>query len=674
MPRQSGPISQYSSDITLSRLYKRFFKKPSAYSVFLLTSFLIFILVWGTIVIGKFYSLHSYVFDLGFTMERLWQPYHVISFSFYIYVFFSSGFQFVLSPIYFLHSLQAILIAQVLAIGSSCFPIYGIAKKKLESDFSALIISIAYLIYYPSSGILWFDVHFQAFFVPLFIFAYYFYIREHYKLATLLFILSGTTRFPYIVFPFMFSVFEMANIIFTSEKAKDHAKRNSVITIFVISSIFLACGVYFDLLIPQPSIILLSSTPIISRLESFILTFIFILGPVLFLPIFKFKWLILSLPLFVLGLYSGYSYYSYPLVVQVQYTSMIVPFVFIGAIEALASAHNDSKIVYKAKILIDIKKLIKRCSILNIKLSKWRQSLLVAILCVIFLGSIFYQPYSPLNDISSINYNLEQNIGLSTSNYNTMMSLIHLIPPNNPYVLFQNDMPEMLPRPSVDNLPFLFTTYLSNNITLGDVFNNTFPILTSSGHVQYTNVDYLIAYTQSKQYYLQFAPQESTLPQILSLMIASGKYGILGEANGFILMERGYHEIPRIYEPLLLNEPFNATNIKGGSTFHNLTTPVSSSTIVTLLPGNYSVTFYISVTTASALTNIYVGLGYNLGASQSRFFSVSGSYFKTANSPTSVSFNISVPNQESNTVFLVSASNFGGNITAYNVSLIQTSY
>ena len=645
------------------------------HSLILFCSFMVVIFAWSIIVLGRFYSLQASVFDLGFIMQRLWQPYHALYLSFALYIFFSSGFQFLISPLYFLHSFQSILIIQVFAIEISCFPLYSIAKKKLQSSLFALLISIAFLIYFPSSGILWFDVHLQAFFIPLFIFAYYLYTKNHYWWATLLFILSGTTRFPYMIFPFLFSIFALLEYFLFEEMNSIQAlKFKSMLVVLIISTIFIAAGAYFDLVLPQASIIEYNNTPFIFRLLPVFLTIIFILGPLVFIPILRFKWLIMSIPLFALGLYSGNSSYMYPMVLQLQYTSMIVPIVFIGLIEGLETSDPFSIETRASKEKFSSVGFLHILSIIRTRVVKRRKGVLVAILVLLVCGSFFYQPYSPLNETNNLTYSSIRDVSFNLSKYNTMMTMIHLIPTNDPYVLFQNDMPEMLPRPSIDNLPFLFTTYISNNISLGDVIANTFPIIGTNGQVEFSQVNYLIAYTQSPQYYLQFNSKESTLPQILSLMLSSGRYGVLAEDNGFILVERNYTGVPFIYKPLDIHSPFNSTNIAHGTTFHDLSTVRGSSAFVTLVPGNYSVTYYISVTNNSQLAHICGALGYSLGANLSESFNVSASYFKNINVPTAFSFNVTVPNQESYTVFDISASNFIGNITVYNVSLMQTSY
>ena len=641
-------------------------------------SFIIFVMSWSVIVLGKIYSLHSYVFDLGFIMQRLWQPFHILTLNFYLYVLFNSGFQFVLSPLYFFDSLPLLLLAQVFAIGVSCFPLFGIAKKLLNNNFSALVVSIGFLTYFPSSGILWFDVHIQAFFIPLFIFAYYFFVNERYGLASIFFILSGMVRYPYIIFPMLFSMFELSNwLVIETTETNDKRRMKFDILILAVSIFLLIGGMYFVDSVPTQLSHTTPSADTWNRLFPVFLTFLITLGPLLFLPVLKIKWLTMSLPFFVLGLGSNDPYFVYPYVLQVQYTSMIVPIAFIGTIEAISSNRilsADPNIKKSGRKLVQILAPYYRFRGI---LAQRKTIISALILSIILIGSIFYQPYSPLNSFTEVNYHFNKNVSFNTGNYDTLMALISLIPKTDPYVLYQNDMPEMLPRPAEAGLSIVFTSYLSSNITIQDVLDNTFPVISNVRDLpsdQFVKIDYLLAYTQSSQYYLEFAPGESTMYQILSLMITSGKYGILAEASGFILIKRDYQGVPKIYSPLILERHFNPTSPNGAMTFHDLSAPRGSSTFVTLVPGNYTVTYYISISNNSNLSIIHGGLGYNLGAEVSQTFNVPGSYFKKVNVETTVTFNVSVPNEETYTVFIISGTNFVGNLTVYKVQIAQTSF
>ena len=560
---------------------------------FLLTIvlFVVFVFIWTTIVLGKFYSLHSSVFDLGFVMQRLWQVYNIHSGIFVGNVLSSAAFQFVLSPLYFFHSYQLLLVVQVIAFGSTAFPLYGITMERTRDSRTALTISAAFLFYFPSAGILWFDVHFQAFFVPLFVFAYYFYIRNRYIASTALFLISGTVRFPYMVFPFMFAFFELwqclqTRVAFTSKRFAMNA------LVAVLSAVFLAFGYHYSL-IPGNSPITFLPTPYWQRILLELLTFGVIMAPLLFLPLFSPRWLIMTGPFFLLGLYTGSLKYVYPGLMTEQYSSMVLPIVFIGTIETLAKfkGRKDDSRARRWFSNFPVAGHLR-------KVSKGRKvSIAFLILVIMVAGSIFYAPYGPVNSYVYPSYSLSKNVNFNTSNYRTLMSIVSLIPRNNPYVLFENDMPEFLPRPPPPGtvIPFLFTTFLSSNISLGDVINNSFPILPEFYHTSdHTPVDYLVVNLASSQYKLRFAQNEATLPQIMNLMFLSGKYGILAEDGSFIALARGYSAPPKLFVPLITGLYISASGDSASrlpDEYDAGLNPSPSSMI--LPPGRYNITCYL---------------------------------------------------------------------------------
>ena len=541
--------------------------------------FFTFVILWGTIVLGKFYSLHSYVFDLGFVMQRLWQVYTIQSATFAANVFFSAGFQFVLSPLYFFHSFQLLLIFQVVAFGITVFPLYGIATELTQNNRFAMLISAAFLFYFPSAGILWFDVHFQAFFVPLFVFAYYFYLKGNYLLSLVFFILSGTVRFPYMVFPFMFAFLEIIQYLMHKNTSPFRVVKFNII-ILVISAIFIVFGFYFSL-IPGNSPILYSATPWGQRIALEFWTFLIILAPLLFFPILSPRWLAMTTPFFLLGIYTGSANYVFPALMSEQYTSMVLPMVFLGTIEAFAKRRK-----YGSESTTEnrqFKHFARQLNRLRLGPQNEKTLFAIAILVVMLSASMFYAPYGPGNQYVQPSYSFSQNVGFNLTNYNALMRIESLIPKNNPYVLFENDMPQFLPRPPPPNtsLPFLFSTYISASLTLQEVTNNSFPLIFGNPHVmEHTKVDYLVANTKSNQFGVQFNSKESTLPQIMSLMMKSGKYGILAEDKGFIALERDYHSPPRVFVPMEIRSSYCTTNPIGGTTFVNLNeTPQGSSSL-----------------------------------------------------------------------------------------------
>lgn len=502
----------------------------------LFLGFAIFEIIWGVIVISKYYSMNTNVFDLGFAMERLWQIYNIHSINFDIFIIFNSGIQFILSPLYFFHSFQLLLLFQVFMLGLAAFPLYGIALRLIRSKPIALLVSICYLSYFPSSGILWFDIHFQAFFVPLFIFGYYFYLREKYTISLLIFLLSGLVRFPYMIFPFAFALIEMI-VLFKGKRVSETKIRKFLILLMLFSIIFLIGGFYYSLL-PSNFPITYAGTSIKYRLFYELLTFMILFSPLLFLPLFSVRWAVLTIPFFTLGLYSGSTSYFFPFLFFEQYTSMVLPILFLGTIDTISKLRDcdlsdNRKGVKPINLRTQTKlKVIKRFD---------HRLIVIFLLIVVVSGAMVYSPAGPLNSYSTYTYSLAKNINYNQTNFHTLQEAEQLIPRDNPYVLFQNDMPQMLPRPSPPNtsIPFLFSIYISSNLSLQEVINNTFPLLFATANTsKYVPVDYLIAYEHSTQFYFQVAGNENTLPNIMHLMLKSGRYSEIFNKGGFVVLKR----------------------------------------------------------------------------------------------------------------------------------------
>ncbi|MEM0136833.1 MAG: DUF2079 domain-containing protein [Thermoplasmata archaeon] len=111
----------------------------------------------------------------------------------------------VIFPVFIPQSFPLILAFQAAFITAGIFPIYGIAKHYLKLNSAAMLIAISYLLYPYLSGMYWFDFHYQALFLTIFLIVYYLFIKTRYKSAFILLILAGLTRYPYIFFIILLS-------------------------------------------------------------------------------------------------------------------------------------------------------------------------------------------------------------------------------------------------------------------------------------------------------------------------------------------------------------------------------------------------------------------------------------------------------------------------------------
>ena len=210
--------------------------------------------------------------------------------------------------------------------------IYFIAKEKGLKSSESMLLSLAFFLYFPAYGIMWFDFHYQVFFMPLFVYAYLLYIRKNYAASTLLFFLSGIVRYPYSIFPTAFAFIELFLLFRNRQSEYDRKRMVSMALLLVLMVIWTVLGFLIlglSSTIPHNGVSQYTVTviPIWSRFYVILL----FLVPLLFLPVLRDRWIILTLPAFYLFLSSSYTWYAYPHVFQRQYAAGVAHFCFLGS-------------------------------------------------------------------------------------------------------------------------------------------------------------------------------------------------------------------------------------------------------------------------------------------------------------------------------------------------------
>jgi len=444
------------------------------YPLMLLVIFAAYESVWIYISLMRYYSLNATVYDLGSAAEGLYLVFHpALATPFgYIQSFFRSELVFLLAPIYLLPNTEInLLILQTIVLGIPIFFIYGISRESKISPFYSLILSISYCMYFPLSGVNWFDFHFQAFFIPFFISAYYFYLVGHKKSSFTLFILAGIVRYPYIIFIILFAIIEYVS----SHKYKSLVKWKSqfIVALLIASlgifliSFFISGGVQ-NIFVQAHVTGQSSSIPI--SLDSKIETVLLIFAPVMMLPLLSRRWILFFMPYLFLVFYSPLFVYTYPFAFRMQYSSMFIPFIFLSIIDVISKL--DKKEMFNKTIKIKSK-------VFTFKTSKNQFKYVVTILLLILLFATVFEPYGPLNGDIQGTFNFRENTDANFTMYDYYISLAELIPPNEGAVLIQNNMPQLLPRPLSGNSGIIMDTgtlTTFGNITQNDIAMNSFPL------------------------------------------------------------------------------------------------------------------------------------------------------------------------------------------------------
>ncbi len=493
--------------------------------------------IWSYIGILKILSLNSYVFDLGISSERGWQILHTnLGLHGYLSTLFNSGIVYPLSPLTGSGNFFAMIIFQAFSISMVGPAIYLLAKVKGLNSKESMLLAFSFFIYFPVYGIMWFDFHYQAFFMPLFMFAYLMYMRKNYVSSALLFFTAGIVRYPYSIFPMSFAFVELFLLLLKRQYEYDRRRMVSMSILFILMIIWTALGfLNFGLFSTIPYSEVSQYTVTVSQTWIRLYVILLFLAPLLFLPILRIRWIVLTLPAFYLFLSSSYTWFTYPHVLQGQYTAGIVPFLFIGLIDYLGPSvkRRNDRNGKKSKKRIFFKSNATHRSIF-------------AFLAILLFFNIFFAPFSPLNNQFGDQFNFQQNTSYNPQQFSELGSMLKMIPSSEQYIVYQNNIPELFPRPLPPGGALLMGGYLGSfdNVSVDEAINNSWQVNAGRDKISLPLI-FAIADASNFNFYL---PGNSVY-SIVHDMYKSGKYGILSEGYGLILLQRGYTGTVKNYSP-----------------------------------------------------------------------------------------------------------------------------
>ncbi len=448
---------------------------------------------WSAISLMRYYSFNAGYWDLGVAMGYITYATTGLSLSKLIQVFALKPIVYLLAPIGYAFSFQGLLVFQSFFLALGAYPVYVISLEKLKNASLATLFAASYLLYFPMAGVNWFDFHYQALFPTLFLLGYWFYLRGRSALSLIFMALSGTVHYPYTVFPALFAIMLAAG----KERRKDIKIWAPLIlitgSIFAVN--FLMHGVFWA------TFGTVNAPPAKPEYYSVYLTIILILLPLIFAPLFS-KWLIFLTPFFALIFLVKYYAYVYPYLFEVQYDALFIPFVFLGAIEGVEWLERKNIIRKKAAVG-------------------------VIFVSVVMFASI-YQPYSPLNSYTSVNYDFSKIFSINFTEYNQLMKLLSLIPKGSSVLVSDND-PEAF-------YPYYGLVPYDNRYTN--------PQLVLNGTIKY-----IVAGPFGIMYINKEPKPGIPMDELVENASRSG-FGLYAEAYGLMLLKYNYSGPLKYYYPL----------------------------------------------------------------------------------------------------------------------------
>ena len=149
--------------------------------------FMLFSILSSIISYMKYISFNDSVYDLGISS-------YLIKNALTSPVAYNKLIYFLMFPVYhFFPSQVGLIVFEDFFICAGSIPLYFISRKVIENRKYSVIISLLWLLYFPLSGVQWFDFHFMSLFPTLFLVGFAFLIYGKYKESLIFMFLAGIT-------------------------------------------------------------------------------------------------------------------------------------------------------------------------------------------------------------------------------------------------------------------------------------------------------------------------------------------------------------------------------------------------------------------------------------------------------------------------------------------------
>ena len=468
------------------------------YAIF--PAFIIYSSIWAYVVLLRYYSFNADVFDLGLASGSLYSVFHggLIATAADPRPFpFSKMFILVLAPFYYVFPDPAWLpVFQSIWIGLGIFPIYYIARVAIRDEKYAALIAMTYLLYYPLSGVNWFDFHFMAMFPTFFLTGFALRLSGRNRLSMLAMAFAAISDY---LVPLIL-VFYTIYIILDPGSTLSRRKRLP----YIFGILALAMFVFLGAILYSGRLIPLEYTGLSGASYSTIYTSTFLLKiefvgqmqlPALFVSFISTESLIMAIPYYTLAFVNNYQPYLSSM--YFQYPALTAPITFVAFALGIARIKDICNLRFKRR---------------SIK-AAWK----VLAVAALFFNLALFSLYTPVGELYTSSYSNQRMASLLTGNdfsYNAVSSIqiqpydsdlmkaVHMVPMGSS-VLIQNNMPELV---------------AGYNWTLPDFYvNGTFPTYILVDPYSYYYDHFSVAYHVT----------DYTMKSLSTLLLASGRYSVL---------------------------------------------------------------------------------------------------------------------------------------------------
>jgi uncharacterized membrane protein len=694
----------------------------------------VYSVLWTWLSLLRVYALRASVYDLGVFAQEGWRTYsiHYTAGSFLVALLNQGGGLYLFPVVWGGYPL--IVGFQSFALGAGAVFAYLIARRLALSPPKALALAAAYLLYFPLTGVNWDDVHYEAFLIPLFLLGIWLFLRGNYRWSFVAIALIAPLQFPLAGFPLLFSVQLLIPLgtgwalsrwrpsvpaDATGPAAQSRLRRFLevvrnwqfrgggdgvptwyVLGLFVFSGAVLAGGFLTNrLFYPENGVVTLAHATSVSvslNLPLKLFTLVLLLAPLAFLPALSPRWLQLCAPFFALTLFVNYYGYVYPGIATSWYPCLVLPFLTLAAIDGLAKVEASQSwpqlLWHRVRTRWGARRTTRErrpAPAASPAPRRWRtvartgNLAVIAMLVAVGVSASFLAPYGVWNSATAANFDIGGVVGYNATLWDHFARLASLIPRSEPAVILQDNMPTLLPRPLPpgDQSP----------LVAGDADVVAYNLTWKSPAGVWTPIDpaYVIGNPTPLLYSFFNAsgpyPYNTSMQDILENLYLSGQYGVLGEADGMMVLEHGYTGPLQYYVPLV--EQFSPEEFSTASGSHNAPQCTGPCVLVSnqtkgqvswygpysyLSPGKYSVTFHVALLNWNAIDNVTLEVSANYGFTRLGQVNLAGPLAGAPLTSESISVPINVAIGLPAIEFRAIGSHFVGSLILYGVTVSQT--
>lgn len=582
--------------------------KIEPHLLLVLASVLLYTIYWSNLTVARFDALQGHIFDLASGAEPAWLVLHSGWSPYTMWGIFSThALAFLFAPVEIIPSYPALLWIQSAGLGAAAIAIFGIATIELRSKLAGLLLSEAYLVFFPLGGLNWFDFHYEIFIVPLFLWGYLFYRLERPWPAYVLLALAGLSQFPYAGFTALFAIMNLSWVVrYRSKPIFEFGNRafwRFDLALLILSTVSLLSGLLFLTSAGSSASVYIHVTSTSSGVttigaDSRVITILLLFAPFLFLPFASPRWAPFLVPAIGFILFSQDLYWVYPKLDFTQYPAVIIPFAILGTIDSLRrnviviNMHSQQSTSGLSSAPATTRRYRPRSQAVT--------SAALILLAVCLVGTT-YDPYGPFNSTVSLSYGLPGSITENATIANALNKMIHLIPPSDPNLLLQDNMPQAYPRPLGNNGIILVT---------GSTVAYNYTYLYER-HWLPAKIDYVL--TDPWDYTFTYEgdyPYNLSMSAALTHLYAQAQFGVIAEAYGLMLLGRNYSGPIEYYVPTTIqigaqamsvtDQTYRAGSLIVAQNVTNSTTIWFGPRATFLQPGLYNITYELRTSNTSS--------------------------------------------------------------------------